>query len=202
MDTKNLMITLLGVFFVMTVTIPTKVKAAESDQINDPQNETVNNNAAPFYEGRYNWQREENERATNDNIKFLNQKTADLKNNPKQYQPKLSSENDFKNRLMNEIPYGENLKHMWDVVDGDVDLHFTGLRADRRNRGLSYTTNYIPLMGDVDGIEMKFDAGKTNEFSLKSNITPFVGKVKGLSVRGSTTNEDSKVSARYTIALD
>lgn len=108
----------------------------------------------------------------------------------------------FKNKILNEIPYSDEMKDVWELVDGDTNLYFDDLRADRRNKGIKYTTDSLPLIGKVDGVEFQFRVGDENEFSFKSETTPFIGKIKGLSYKGSTSNENSKISVRYTIALD
>lgn len=111
-------------------------------------------------------------------------------------------ETSFKQKVMDTIPYSEDIKYMWDVVDGDVDLHFAGLRGDRRNQGLKYTTDTLPFVGQVDGMELQFKAGSDNGLFFKSDKMPLIGRVKGLSYKGALSNSDSAFFARYTIALD
>lgn len=109
----------------------------------------------------------------------------------------------FKEKVMEKIPYSEELEHTWNIIDGDVDLMgIQGLRGDRRNKGLEYKTNALPIIGNVDGVEFKFKTGEENEFSFKSDTTPFVGHVKGLSYRGFTNTKNTGIFARYTIALE
>jgi len=109
----------------------------------------------------------------------------------------------FKEKVMDKIPYSEELEHTWNVIDGDVDLiGIQGLRGDRRNKGLEYKTSMLPFIGEVDGVEFKFKAGEKNEFSFKSDITPFIGDIKSLSYKGYTNTNNSAIFARYTIALD
>ena len=105
----------------------------------------------------------------------------------------------IEDRLLSKLPYKNTLKHTWKVIDGDVDLlTVEGLRFDRGNKGVAYTTSFIPMMGHVDGYKMEFCAGEDMEINFESDITPFVGKVKGLSFKG-TAGEDSKISFRYKI---
>jgi len=56
------------------------------------------------------------------------------------------------------------------------------------------------MIGDVDGFEMEFCAGKDMEINFKSDVTPFIGKLEGLSFRGKA-GEDSAISFRYTVKL-
>jgi hypothetical protein len=118
------------------------------------------------------------------------------------YKAKFSGDTDIEKRLMEVIPYAEEAKYMWNVVDGDVDLFYVkNLRGDRKNKGLSYTTNTIPFMGDVDGLELKFSAGEEMKFSFESDIVPFMGRLEGFKLKGSV-GDDSKIFFRYTVALD
>lgn len=118
------------------------------------------------------------------------------KNKPKKV------EKSFKQKVMDKIPYSENAKHLWDVVDGDVDLHFVGLRGDRRNQGLKYTTDTLPFVGQVDGMKLEFKAGGNNGLFFKSDKMPFIGRVKGLNYKGAISDGNNAFFARYTIALD
>jgi hypothetical protein len=112
-------------------------------------------------------------------------------------------EKNFKDRVLSKIPYSEEMEYAWDIVDGDIDLlSVQGLRGDRRNKGLRYTTDSLPFIGSVDGMEFQFKAGDTNEFSFKSDVTPFVGRVDGLSYKAYTNTDNSAIYARYTISLD
>ena len=108
----------------------------------------------------------------------------------------------WEDEILEKIPHGERLKYMWNVVDGDVDLHFTGLRFDRGNTGVSYKTNYVPFIGEMDTVQFRFDAGEENEISFKTSHVPFAGDLQGLNFKASTGDSGSKISARYTIALD
>jgi len=122
--------------------------------------------------------------------------------NEKRNKAKTMGKN-FKEKVMDTVPYSEELEQTWNIIDGDVDLMgIQGLRGDRKNKGLEYKTNALPLIGEVDGVEFKFKTGDKNEFSFKSQITPFIGDIKGLSYRGYTNTNNSAIFARYTIALD
>ncbi len=119
----------------------------------------------------------------------------------KNFKSKLRDEEDFKKMIMEKIPYAKQAKYMWDVVDGDVDIYMKNLRADRKNKGLSYTTNRLPLIGEVKNVEFKFNAGEDMGMSFETNRMPFVGTLEGFKLKG-TMGEDSRISARYTIPLD
>lgn len=120
----------------------------------------------------------------------------------KEYSARFTADENLKNKILKRIPYQNEAKYAWEVIDGDVDLYFTGLRADRGNKGIEYTTNSLPFMGDVNGFELKFEAGENNKISFKSDVLPFIGRMEGLSFKGATGEEGSHISARYTIALD
>lgn len=109
---------------------------------------------------------------------------------------------EWEDKILAMLPQGDRLKHMWEVVDGDVNLYFKGLRFDRGNKGVTYKTKTLPLIGEMDNTELKFEAGEDNKLSFKSSTVPFIGDIEGLSFRGSTGNKGSRISARYTISLD
>lgn len=123
-------------------------------------------------------------------------------NRKDKYKSKLMDQDDFEEKILDKIPYGHGFRKVWNVVDGDVDLYVTGLRADRRNKGVKYKTDKIPLIGTVDGLDLQFDAGERTEFSFESSHIPFAGKLEGFSFKGATGNKGSRISARYTIAFD
>lgn len=111
-------------------------------------------------------------------------------------------EKKIEDRLLSMLPYKDTLKHTWNVIDGDVDLlTVEGLRFDRGNKGVAYTTSFIPFMGDVDGFEMEFCAGEDMEINFESDAIPFMNKVDGLSFKGSAGEEDNRISFRYTMQL-
>jgi hypothetical protein len=108
-----------------------------------------------------------------------------------------------KNTLVQKIPFGDDLGDTWEFINGEVDIMgFENLRADRRNKGLQYTTNDLPLLGSVDGLDMRFAAGEDMEFSFTSDVTPFIGKIEGLSFKGAAGTDDNHISARYKIKFD
>lgn len=119
-----------------------------------------------------------------------------------EYKARFTADENLKNKILKNIPFKEDAGYAWNVVNGDVDLYFTGLRADRNNRGIEYITNAIPFIGNVEGFELKFEAGQNNKISFKSDIIPFIGTMEGLSFKGATGEEDTNISARYTIAFD
>ncbi len=105
--------------------------------------------------------------------------------------------------LKDKIPFGEDLGQTWEFINGEVDiLGFENLRADRRNKGLQYTTNELPALGAIDGLNMKFSAGEDIEFSFKSDVTPFIGKIDGLNFEGAAGTDGGEFSARYKIQFD
>jgi hypothetical protein len=108
---------------------------------------------------------------------------------------------DFVDRLMEKIPYSQSLKYTWDVVDGDVDLYFKDLRVDRRNKGLSYTVNSLPMIGEMNGSELRADVGEESKLTFKSDYVPFVGHVDGFQFKASTGTDDSNISLRYKIDI-
>ena len=100
--------------------------------------------------------------------------------------------------LMNRIPYKKSLKHTWKFIDGDVDVAgVNNLRVNRRNKGLRYKTNHIPLIGEVEGTELRADAGEDTKLTMTSDRLPFTGRVDGMTFKASVGNDDSKVSLRY-----
>lgn len=109
---------------------------------------------------------------------------------------------DFEDKIMAMIPHSGKMKQLWNYVDGDTDLYFEGLRADKSNKGVQYTTSTIPLIGDIRGTKFKFSAGDKMEFGFKSNRIPLVGEVKGFSLKGSASPTNNKISARYTMQFD
>lgn len=108
---------------------------------------------------------------------------------------------DFGDKVLAMVPHGKKMKKAWKVIDGDVDLYFEGLRADRGNKGLKYTTTAMPLIGEVSGTEFEFSAGEEMEFSFESNRIPLAGEIEGFRLKGSV-GDDAKISARYTMKFD
>lgn len=193
MSIKNLLRIFFGVFFVMTATFM-NTAYAEGDKVEDK----------PFFEARINWMNEPadllsplqqaSETDVPDNIGNVTKTTR---------KSSFKDDRGFEKILLDKVPYGEDLSYMWDVVDGDVDIATVqGLRVDRRNKGLSYTTNKVPIVGTVDGMEFEFATGDTHEVSVESKIIPFVGKSERFKVKGSMSSDKSKVFARYTYPFD
>lgn len=100
-----------------------------------------------------------------------------------------------------KIPYSKQLKATWKVIDGDVDLYMKGLRVDRGNKGVEYTTDYVPFMGPVEGVMFKAEAGEDNKLKFESSHIPFVGHVEGFKFK-SSVGEEASVSVRYNVSLD
>ena len=109
---------------------------------------------------------------------------------------------DFVDDLMEKIPYSKQLKYTWNVVDGDVDLYFEDLRVDRRNKGVSYTMETLPLIGEMEGSEIRAEVGDDNKITFKSDYMPLMGRVDGFQFKASTGTDDSTVSFKYKTAID
>ena len=77
--------------------------------------------------------------------------------------------------LAGAYPARDNVEGIVDYLknpttyDGERDIYFNGLRADRRNKGLSFTTKELPIIGQLNDIELKFSAGEDNEVQLFPN---------------------------------
>ncbi len=112
-----------------------------------------------------------------------------------------SDGDDFVDRLMEEIPYSKSLKYTWNVIDGDVDVYFEDLRVDRRNRGLTYTVDSLPLIGKIKGGELKAMVGEDSKLTFKSDYMPFVGRIEGFQLKMSAGTDDSNISLRYKTAI-
>lgn len=123
-----------------------------------------------------------------------------LQNEDVKYKPK--GEKPMEEKIMAMIPYSDQMKYLWNVADGDVDLMgIKGLRGDRRNKGVEYKTNYMPLIGTFDDTEFKFEAGEDIELSFKTSSLPFGRSIEGFNFNGSV-GDDARVSARYTVKFD
>lgn len=104
-------------------------------------------------------------------------------------------------RVLKKIPFGKDLKSTWKVIDGDIDvMNVENLRLDRKNMGVSYSTNTIPMIGDVDHVNFKFEGGQENRATFESTALPYMGHIDGLKIRASA-GDDSRVSFRYKIKL-
>jgi hypothetical protein len=90
----------------------------------------------------------------------------------------------------------------WKVIDGDVDLYFEGLRADRGNNGVEYKSNTIPFIGEMEKSEWKVDAGEDMKFTFISKALPFVDDIEGFHFKTTISEDDNRAYARYTIAFD
>ena len=126
---------------------------------------------------------------------------AEKENPETKYKAKLLEKQDFEERLMEAIPYAEELRPVWHFIDGDTDIFIPNLRVDRRNKGLVYKTSEIPFVGKMEGIEFKLKAGEEMELGFESNHIPFMGELEGFNIKGSV-GEESKIFARYTIKFD
>jgi len=192
MHKKNLIRIFFGVFFVIAATF-NNTAYAEGDKVEEK----------PFFEARINWINEPADFAPPQQASEVD--VPDNIGNVTKTTRKSSFKDDrgFEKVLLDKIPYGEDLSYMWDIVDGDVDITTVkGLRVDRRNKGLSYTTNKVPVVGAIDGMEFEFATGDTHEVSVESKIIPFVGKSERFKLKGSMSNDKSKIFARYTYPFD
>ena len=112
-----------------------------------------------------------------------------------------SGADEFVERLMEEIPYKKSLKYTWNVIDGDVDVYFKDLRVDRKNKGLTYTMNSLPLIGEIEGGELKAMLGEDSKLTFKSDYMPFVGRIDGFQLQMTAGTDDSNISLRYKTAI-
>ena len=112
-----------------------------------------------------------------------------------------SKEEDFADKVLKKIPYGQSLKQVWHVVDGDVDLYFEDLRMDRGNRGVSYKMDFVPLIDRVDGTGLKAHVGEDSKLTFESDYVPLVGRVDGLQFKASTGNNGSHMLLRYKTSI-
>jgi len=115
---------------------------------------------------------------------------------------KSKDSKDWEDKVMAAVPQAKQLKKMWNFIDGDTDLHFTGLRIDRGNKGLKYSTHFVPMIGEMETVEVEFMAGQDLELSLESSHIPFAGDLDGFKFKTSVSNNKSKILARYTIPFD
>lgn len=112
-----------------------------------------------------------------------------------------SDDDDFADRLMKRIPYHKSLRYTWDIADGDVDIYFENLRVDRRNKGLSYKTDSLPMIGKMDGAELEANLGGDSKLTFKSDYMPLVGRVDGFQFRASAGTDDRNISLRYKVDI-
>ena len=125
------------------------------------------------------------------------------------YEPRHSFNSDssdkvaYEDQVLSMVPHGDKLKKTWNIIDGDVDLMgIKGLRGDRRNKGVTYSTNYVPFIGDMESVEFRFDAGEDMEFIFESSHIPFMGQLEGFNFKTSIKDDNQRVFARYTIPFD
>lgn len=109
------------------------------------------------------------------------------------------SDKNIQDEILGKLPFGKDLKGMWNFIDGDTDIFITGLRADRGNKGLSYTMNGLPIIGSMDDIKLKFSAGDDNEIQFTTHSIPFMGRLEGFTFKATADQDDNKVFARYTV---
>jgi len=113
---------------------------------------------------------------------------------------KAESEN-FGEKMLKKLPFKNTLKYTWDIIDGDEDVYFEGLRLDRGNMGLEYKTKDIPVVGTVEAIEIKAEMGKSAKLQFESDYIPMVGRVEGFNFKA-TAGKNSNVSLRYKTDID
>lgn len=171
MEEKNFTIVLFTVFFVMPAIIPQNALADDEERAYIPPS-------------------------------FVEYKDPTLpEDQESKFKSKFTKKNDLEDRIMEEIPYAKQAKNLWNVVDGDVDIYVKDLRVDRRNKGLVYTTNTMPFIGEIDDTELKFQAGEEMKVSFGTSRIPFVGTLEGFKFKSSVGGDNTKVSFRYTIPL-
>lgn len=127
--------------------------------------------------------------------------SAPSKGADKKYSFQSKKDEDIEDQILAIVPQGQNMKKLWYIVDGETDLYFENLRADKSNKGVKYTMTSVPLLGDIDGTKFEFSAGDKMEFGFKSNQIPLIGEVEGFRLRGSVS-ENASISARYTMKFD
>jgi hypothetical protein len=141
----------------------------------------------------------QNAAAQNDHTETSGVDGAVSDENKTSYKPK---DDDYVENLIKTIPYGQSLKHSWNVADGDVDLYFEDLRVNRSNKGVSYTTDSLPIFGQLDGSQFRADLGEDSQLSFRSDYVPFVGRIDGFQFRAAAGTDDSTISLSYKIDLD
>lgn len=106
-------------------------------------------------------------------------------------------EKEWVGKVLKKLPYKNTIKYTWDVMEGDVDLmDVKNFRADVGNRGVTYKTNYIPLMGNVEGTHIQADLGKDTELKFESDYFPLIGRKDGLKFKASV-GDGANISLRY-----
>ncbi len=193
MDTKRLTLALLGAYVFASVTCPQNAYAVEKQNLILIPNEL--NQPLDIEPFTIKKEFKENQTSLIESPDFYKKPKASFKSSSRK------DDRDMDEKILSMVPQGHNMKKLWKVVDGDVDLHFEGLRADRSNKGLKYKTNAMPLIGEIRGTEFEFSAGEDMEFGFKSNRIPFAGEVEGFQLKGSVS-DDAKISARYTYKFD
>ena len=120
---------------------------------------------------------------------------ADAATPKKDYKP--DKDKDIGDKILSKLPFKNTLKYTWNVIDGDTDIYFEGLRVDRGNRGLEYKTDALPYFGKVDGMKIKAEMGEKQKLTFETDYMPMVGRVDGLRLKASAGNK-SEVSFRYS----
>jgi len=121
-----------------------------------------------------------------------------VKNTPKkEYKSDDEDEDeDFGDKILNKLPFKNSLKYTWNVIDGDIDLYFEGLRFDRGNKGLEYKTDTLPYFGKIDGMRIKAEMGESQKLTFETDYIPLMGRVDGFNFKASAS-DNSKISFRY-----
>lgn len=131
-------------------------------------------------------------------------RSGSVKEEPRNnFDSRPDNDQSWEDKILNKIPQGKRLKYMWNVADGDIDLMgIKGFRGDRGNKGVTYSTHYVPFIGDMESVEFRFDAGEDTEFIFKSSHIPFMGELEGFNFKVSAKDNRQRVFARYTIPFD
>ena len=114
---------------------------------------------------------------------------------------KKITKKDYIDNLVEEIPYGEEIRATWKFMDGDVDvMGVENLRVDISNAGLKYKTDSLPFIGEMNGGEFTAELGEDSRLTYESEHVPFIGRIEGMKFH-SSVGDDARVSIRYTIAF-
>ncbi len=108
-----------------------------------------------------------------------------------------TDEEEWMDNILNQLPYKNTLKYTWEIVDGEADLMgVQNLRADAGNKGITYKTSTIPLTGNLKDAHIQADIGEETALKFESEYIPVIGRVEGLQFK-SSVGSDAELSLRY-----